>query len=97
MLRGAPAQLKPIGSCSNIPTQNLYSESNKNTTFPYTNHTLVTSSSSGSDSGSGSGSKSSSQNKNKNSAEERGVSILWMICGLICGGVVHSVLYFIEF
>ncbi|KAN0121014.1 hypothetical protein V8E52_003602 [Russula decolorans] len=82
-----PFSLKPIGSCSDIPTQNLYSESNKNTTFPYTNHTLITSSSSGS------GSKSSSQNKNKNSAAEGGMPVLWMICGLICG-VVHSLLYY---
>ncbi|KAI0251794.1 hypothetical protein BJV78DRAFT_1208840 [Lactifluus subvellereus] len=39
-----PLSLKPIGSCLNIPATNLYSESNKNTSFPYTNHTVITSS-----------------------------------------------------
>jgi hypothetical protein len=34
-----PFTLKPIGQCSNVPTPNLYLESNKNTSFPYTNHT----------------------------------------------------------
>jgi len=31
--------LKSIGACSKIPPTNLYLESNKNTTFPYKNHT----------------------------------------------------------
>ncbi|KAH9975722.1 hypothetical protein BGW80DRAFT_1168897 [Lactifluus volemus] len=39
-----PFSLKPIGNCSDIPTTDLYAESNKNTTFPYTNHTIITSS-----------------------------------------------------
>ncbi len=91
-MRSAPAQLKPIGICSNIATQNLYSESNKNSTFPYRNHTLITSSSSGSGSGSGSGSKPGSQNKNSNSAAEGGIPVLWLLCGLICV-VGHSLLY----
>src|SRR5688572_6493375 len=30
-------QLKPIGECSNIPTGNLYLESNRNESFPYRN------------------------------------------------------------
>lgn len=34
-----PFSLKPIGQCSKIPASDLYFESNKNTSFPYTNHT----------------------------------------------------------
>jgi len=32
-----PFTLQPIGECSNIPTKNLYLETNQNTTFPYKN------------------------------------------------------------
>lgn len=38
-----PFSLKPIGTCSNIPARNMYAESNENATFPYTNHTVITS------------------------------------------------------
>lgn len=34
-----PFNLLPIGQCSKIPTSNLYLESNKNASFPATNHT----------------------------------------------------------
>jgi len=39
-----PFTLKPIGQCVNMPTANLYLESNTNKTFPYANHTVSTSS-----------------------------------------------------
>ncbi|KAF8074952.1 carbohydrate esterase family 4 protein [Lyophyllum atratum] len=34
-----PFVLKPIGQCTKTPTTSLYFESNKNTTFPFMNHT----------------------------------------------------------
>ncbi|KAH9983935.1 hypothetical protein BJV77DRAFT_1040509 [Russula vinacea] len=80
--------LKPIGTCSNIPTENLYAESNKNATFPYTNHTVVTSSNSNTSSP-GTGSKSSQ--KHSNSARGGMIPKEWLIGGLICVWV------FIEF
>ncbi|KAI0306078.1 hypothetical protein B0F90DRAFT_1695859 [Multifurca ochricompacta] len=66
-----PFSLKPIGACANIPATNLYAESNKNGTFPYTNHTVVTSSNSNSSSG-------SSSQANVNSANGK-ILIPWMI------------------
>ncbi|KAF5383618.1 hypothetical protein D9615_003551 [Tricholomella constricta] len=34
-----PFKLLPIGQCTKTPTANLYFESNKNASFPFTNHT----------------------------------------------------------
>jgi len=83
-----PFSLKPIGVCSNIPATNMYSESNKNTSFPYTNHTVVTSANSDPDSGPGTSSQ------NSNSAMDRRISFSWFIAGLIGGGcaMLHSIL-----
>jgi len=85
-----PIHLKSIGRCSNIPEENLYAETNKNKTFPYTNHTVVTSSNSNSSSGSSSSAGSSKQGSN--SAMDRRVSVSWLVAGLIGGGLamVHS-------
>ena len=83
-------QLTPIGECSNIPVADLYAESNKNTSFPYTNHTVVTSSNPGTNSTSGS---SSSGAEGKSSSGR--ISVPWLVAGLVGGGlaVVHSLLY----
>lgn len=78
-LRGSLGQLKPIGVCSNIPTQNLYTESNENTTFPYTNHTVVTSSNSNTSTVS---TKSNSQG-HSNAAGDGRVSVVWLLCGMM--------------
>jgi len=92
-----PFSLKPIGVCSNIPESNLYAESNKNGSFPYTNHTVVTSSNSDTNttsSGSGSGSGTGSGSSSPNSAMDGRISFSWFIAGLIGGGcaMLHSVL-----
>jgi hypothetical protein len=72
------AQLKPIGTCSNIPARNMYAESNENATFPYTNHTVITSVTSASNS-----SQSASQS-GSNGAGGR-VSVSWLVAGLVAG------------
>jgi len=81
-LRWGVAQLKPIGTCSNIPEANMYAESNKNMSFPYTNHTVVTSANS--DNSTGSTSRSSSQSTN--SAVDGRIPVSWIVTGLIGGG-----------
>ncbi|KAH9000093.1 carbohydrate esterase family 4 protein [Lactarius akahatsu] len=77
-----PFSLKPIGTCSNIPATNMYSESNQNTTFPYTNHTVITSKNSNS--------SSSAAQSSSNTANGR-VSVSWLVAGLVGVGcaVVH--------
>lgn len=87
-----PFHLKSIGRCMGIPERNLYAESNQNKTFPYTNHTVVTSNSS-TDSGSGSNSSSgSSKQGSASSAMDGRISVPWLVAGLIGGGcaMVHS-------
>ncbi|KAI9440334.1 carbohydrate esterase family 4 protein [Lactarius indigo] len=81
-LKSIPTQLKPIGTCSNIPARNMYAESNQNTTFPYTNHTVITSKNSNSSSVSGQSSSNSANGK---------VSVSWLVAGLVGVGcaVVH--------
>jgi hypothetical protein len=83
-------QLTSIGECLNIPVANLYAESNQNTSFPYTNHTVVTSSNSDTNTTSGS---SSSGAEGKSSSGR--ISVPWLVAGLVGGGlaVVHSQLY----
>jgi len=85
-----PFTLTSIGACSNIQVANLYAESNQNKSFPYTNHTVVTSSNSDSNTTSGS---SSSGSEGKSSSGT--ISVPWLVAGLVGGGlaVVHSLLY----
>ena len=74
LLKSTFPQLKPIGTCSNIPAENLYAESNKNTTFPYTNHTVITSENSNS--------TYTAAHSNLNAADGR-VSVSWLVAGLV--------------
>ena len=60
----------------------MYAESNKNTSFPYKNHTVVTSTNS--DNSGGSTSRSSSQSIN--SAVDGRIPVSWIVTGLIGGG-----------
>ena len=77
------AQLKPIGTCLNIPARNMYAESNENTTFPYTNHTVITSMTSDNSSQSGKAAQSA------NAADGR-VSVSWLVAGIVVGCVVMN-------
>jgi len=40
MTNNPPFKLEPIGTCSKMPPTDLYLETNTNTTFPFTNHTV---------------------------------------------------------
>ncbi|KAN0129844.1 glycoside hydrolase/deacetylase [Lactarius tabidus] len=71
-----PFSLKPIGTCSNIPARNMYTESNENKTFPYTNHTVITSVTTNS---------SQSAAQGSSSGVDGGVSVSWLVAGLVAG------------
>lgn len=74
--------LKPIGQCMNIPTTNLYVETNKNASFPYSNTTSASgkasqsNSNSSSSSGSTSGASSSLSRPSSLAAVGAGVAAL---------------------
>lgn len=55
-----PFKLQPIGQCSNIPTNNLYLESNTNQTFPFKNSTSGQSGANGNTAQGGNGALASS-------------------------------------
>jgi polyribonucleotide nucleotidyltransferase len=76
LLKTPFAQLKPIGTCSNIPARNMYTESNENKTFPYTNHTVITSVTTNS---------SQSAAQGSSSGADGGVSVSWLVAGLVAG------------
>jgi hypothetical protein len=63
----------------------MYAESNKNTSFPYTNHTVMTSAKSDNSTGS-TGSTSRSSSQSINSAVDGRIPVSWIVTGLIGGG-----------
>jgi len=76
-----PLSLKPIGTCLNIPARNMYAESNENTTFPYTNHTVITSKNTNS--------TQSAVQSSSNAADGRD-SVWWVVGGLVVSCIVMN-------
>ncbi|KAI0272326.1 hypothetical protein BC834DRAFT_948639 [Gloeopeniophorella convolvens] len=70
--------LKPIGKCMGIPATNMYAETNKNASFPYTNHPVVTSSNSTTETV-----KDGKSQADMSSGAERGFVFSWAIAGLL--------------